>query len=112
MADIEYSDDEVKVDADAYKTQELAFGKYKGKTFEDMIKTKRTRGYLKYLLQWDELKPETRAHIDNALLAYDQGKKKLQRPTAKATSPKTTPPPKRRAVPVWQAPPDDNNVCE
>ena len=28
MADIEYSDDESQVEPDAYKTEELAFGKY------------------------------------------------------------------------------------
>lgn len=72
--DIEYSDDEAQVEVDAYKTQELPFGKYKGSTFESMIKTPKTRGYLKYLLKWDELQAVTRAHINQALEAYAQSK--------------------------------------
>ena len=75
-ADIEYSDDESQVDRNAYKTETLAFGKYKGSTFAHMIKTPLTRGYLKYLLRWDELKPTTRAHIQNALASYTSKKEK------------------------------------
>jgi hypothetical protein len=85
-ADIEYSDQEAEVDMDAYKTEQLAFGKYKGCTFEHMIKTRRTREYLKYLLKWDELKSVTREHIRNALDAYDNAKKLQMVPTNQMAS--------------------------
>lgn len=89
-ADIEYSDDEVQVDVDGYKTAELAFGKYRGRTFGNMMKTPRTRGYLKYLLKWDELKPVTRAHIQYALAAYENSKKKHAAKRTTSPSPSST----------------------
>jgi hypothetical protein len=97
MADIEYSDDEAQVDPEAYKTEELAFGKYKGWTFENMINKPLHRGYLKYLLKWDELKPVTRIHIQQALAAYDKGKKKNAPPPKKKKS-SSSEPPKRKKV--------------
>lgn len=96
MADIEYSDDESQVEPDAYKTEELAFGKYKGSTFEHMIQKPLTRGYLKYLLKWDDLKPITRIHIQQALAAYDKSKKKQIPPPAPRKKRKNSESPKRR----------------
>ncbi len=89
-AEIEFSESEVEVDVDAYKSETLPFGKYKGTTYEDMIRTPLLRGYLKYLLKWEELKPETRALINSALAVYNKSKpaKAKPLPTTPATKKK------------------------
>jgi hypothetical protein len=101
--DIEYSDDEVAVEPDAYKTELLAFGKYKGRTIGSMIATQKTRSYLKYLLKWDELKSVTRAHIQAAFAAYEGGKTR-NRPPADAK-------PRKRKYEDWD-PEDLSNDCK
>jgi hypothetical protein len=97
-SDIEYSEEEAEVDVDSYKTEELPFGKYRGCTFEYMIRTPRTREYLKYLLKWDELKPVTRANIKYALAAYNKSKNKQQgrKPGSKETKNRSESPKRKR----------------
>lgn len=58
------------------KDFKLVFGKFKGKTLQDMLITSRGRNYLKYLLRWDELRPYTKEHITLALSLY---KKQMKR---------------------------------
>lgn len=50
----------------------LAFGKYKGKRLESMIKSKKRRDYIKYLLEWDKLRDDTRANIQAAMEHYEE----------------------------------------
>lgn len=47
------------------RTNTIAFGKHKGKTYQDILKE--DPEYLEYLLKWDELKPETRTIIEIVL---------------------------------------------
>ncbi len=58
------------------KNFKLAFGKYKGRNLDDMIKTGRRRNYLRYLTKWDELRPSTKQNIDCALQEYSIQKEK------------------------------------
>ena len=48
----------------------LLLGKYKGSTMSEMIATRRTRGYLRYLLKWDELNAFTSRMITISLEYY------------------------------------------
>ena len=75
-SDQDYSDTDEQLevtwsDASGFK---LAFGKYKGRTLEDMIKTGRRRSYLRYLLNWDELRTTTKKHVQCAMLEYKKNK--------------------------------------
>ncbi len=47
-----------------------------------MILKSETREYLRYLLSWDKLKPDTRANIACALEHYDETKSKRSKTTA------------------------------
>lgn len=55
----------------------LAFGMYRGKTLEAMIKTKKRRDYLKYLLSWDQLKEDTQGNIQAAMEHYEDLKSSM-----------------------------------
>lgn len=72
LQDVEFSDDEVLLTWEEASTFELPFGKYKGVSLADMIKSKQRRGYLRYLQEWDKLRPDTRASIEVSLNHYDQ----------------------------------------
>ena len=76
--EIEYSDDEQTLSWDTVQMFKLAFGKYQGKRLAIMIRKSDTREYLRYLLSWDKLKPNTRANINCALKHYDETKKKRE----------------------------------
>ena len=61
-------------DWETAKDFKLAFGKYKGRLLSCMIKTKRRRDYMRYLLGWDELRETTRANVQCALDTYKKEK--------------------------------------
>ena len=69
----EWSDDENKTGD--WRTFELRFGKYKGTPMQEMIKTQRKRGYLRYILQWDDIRPGTERAIKNALAVHNDMKR-------------------------------------
>ena len=52
----------------------LRFGKYKGTTLSNMITQGRTRGYLRYILGWNDIRPNTALNINKALAHYDKMK--------------------------------------
>lgn len=52
----------------------LRFGKYKGTTLSNMITQGRTRGYLRYILKWPDIRPNTALNINRALSHYDKMK--------------------------------------
>jgi len=64
---VEWSDDDERHD---WSTFELRFGKYKGTTLNEMIKTQRKRGYLRYILQWDDIRPATASAVKDALAVH------------------------------------------
>ena len=53
-----------------WRTYKLAFGKNKGVPLSEMIKTARGRSYLRYILKWDDVRPNTSANINSALAYY------------------------------------------
>lgn len=67
----------------------IRFGKYKGTTLADMITRGRTRGYLRYILTWSDLRPESHSNISAALAHYD----KLKRDKEAAELASLPPPP-------------------
>ena len=70
------SEDDLQVTWTKAKTFKLAFGLYKDRRLHEMIKTKKRRNYLKYLLSWDKLRDITRKNIECALEQYEGMKKK------------------------------------
>ena len=70
------SEDELKVTWTKAKHFKLAFGLYRDRRLHEMIKTKKRRNYLKYLLSWDKLRDITRKNIECALEQYEGMKKK------------------------------------
>lgn len=72
MDEIEWSDGEETVEWMDAKGFKLPFGRYKERPLLDMIKTKQRRSYLRYLLEWTELKPYTRARIQCAVDYFDE----------------------------------------
>ena len=81
-SDVEFSDDEGPVTWSKAKSFKIRFGKHKGKTMEAMIKTKNRRAYLVYLMDWKDIRPETRDNIDITLAEYERLKKTLAKPTS------------------------------
>lgn len=52
----------------------LRFGKYKGTTLDTMIQKGRTRQYLRYILKWPDIRPNTADNINQALAHYNMMK--------------------------------------
>ena len=72
--DIIFSDDEneeFEVTWEQVQTYRIPFGQHRDKTFGDMIKRGKTRSYLRWLMTWDELRDNTRTHIECALEHYN-----------------------------------------
>ena len=65
---------DTEVGTDSWENFTLRFGKFKGMTLSDMIKKGRTRGYLRYILSWPDIRPHTAANIDRALQVYNASK--------------------------------------
>ena len=79
IRDVVYSDEEestmdTEVGTDSWENFTLRFGKFKGTTLSEMIKNGRTRGYLRYILSWPDIRPHTAANIDRALQVYNASK--------------------------------------
>ena len=74
-----FSDDEEVFQADSVtwkmaKKYKLIFGKHKGRQLSSLTRNKADRNYLRYLLEWEDLREEPRAHIACALEHYAQKK--------------------------------------
>jgi hypothetical protein len=54
------------------KNFKLRFGRYKGKRLDQLIKTKKRRNYLTYLLKWDSLREDGRANIKCVMEHYQE----------------------------------------
>jgi hypothetical protein len=74
--DFSESEDELQTTWTKAKNFKLVFGIYKDRRLHEMIKTKKRRNYLKYLLSWDKLREVTRNPIECALEQYENMKKK------------------------------------
>ena len=81
-----FSDDE-QVTWEKARRFKIVFGKrYNGKRLASMIKSKKRRDYLKYILSWDKVRPDTAANIRAALDQY--GEMKIQRSDPKPAKPR------------------------
>lgn len=69
----EFSDDDEEPTVQ-WRDATLGFGKYKGWTIESMLNKSKQRGYLRYLLKWDNLRQDTRTQITDALKYYESVK--------------------------------------
>ena len=74
---ITYSDEE---DSDGWALSDwrefvIRFGKFKGQTVKDLVSTGRGRGYLRYILSWPDIRPETAHFIKLGLAHYSELKK-------------------------------------
>jgi hypothetical protein len=74
------------------KVFQVPFGRYKGKLLKNMLKSKKRRDYLRYLLKWDDLRDNTKDNITCALQHYTDTKtaasvkkEKLKKPKKGAT---------------------------
>lgn len=52
----------------------MPFGKHKGKTMVEMIRTKDGRDYLRYMCNWKDLRSDTKAIFECALEVYNNYK--------------------------------------
>lgn len=72
----------------------LRFGKYKGSTLDTMIQKGRTRQYLRYILKWPDIRPNTADNINQALAHYARMKEARANaddlPDAPSSPPKLT----------------------
>jgi hypothetical protein len=72
---IEFSDDQQDITWDKAKRFKIVFGKHKGKRLGALVKKAKHREYLRYLLTWSEIRPDTQANITCALEHYADAKK-------------------------------------
>lgn len=96
---VTFSDDEDNSstfgdDVSKWETFVVRFGKYKGQTLASMITRGRTRGYLRYILSWPDIRPNTHANITAALAHYDKLKKEREERAMKEDELVLPPPPK------------------
>lgn len=78
---VTFSDDEDKTyddDVANWETYVIRFGKFKGHTLASMITRGRTRGYLRYILSWPDIRPNTQKNIKAALDHYSSLKKERE----------------------------------
>jgi hypothetical protein len=78
---VTFSDDESDYNDDVsnWETFVIRFGKYKGQTLASMITKGRTRGYLRYILSWPDIRPNTHRNITAALDHYNKLKREKER---------------------------------
>jgi len=75
--DIVYSDDDAdeegnpKTELEKAFAHKLLFGKHKNKSLGEMLASRDRRSYLRYLLDWDDLREQTRSAIDMVLGYYN-----------------------------------------
>jgi hypothetical protein len=67
----DFSDSEPVIDWNSCRSFALPFGKYRGETLGVLVRTKKTREYLRWLLTWEEIREETEAQIRCVLEHYD-----------------------------------------
>lgn len=84
--EIVFSDDEndcgrsdKSSDSGSWENFSLRFGKYKGCTLSTMIEKGRTRQYLRYILKWPDIRPNTADNINQALAHYARMKEAARR---------------------------------
>ena len=71
--DFDTDDDIITPTAEEAFQFTLTFGKHKGETVAEVMKTKKGRSYLKYVLEkWDALLPEQAIMLDFALKAWEE----------------------------------------
>jgi len=76
--ELEFSDDCSEVTWNSAKRFKLVFGKNKGKRLGALVKRAKHRDYLRWLLTWDEIRPDTAANITCCLQHYDDLKSRRQ----------------------------------
>lgn len=97
---VTFSDDEDTTtssfadDASKWETFVIRFGKFKGQTLASMITRGRTRGYLRYILSWPDIRPNTHLNISAALAHYDKLKKEREARKMEEDEVVLPPPPK------------------
>lgn len=74
--DYDFSDDEQDMD---WREMPVRFGMYRGQTLGEVMKTKRGRSYVQYLLSWDELRDDMRKACEVATRDYTAAKQKRRR---------------------------------
>ena len=79
--EIDFSDEENQYDqynhdVNDWRNFQLRFGKHKGRSLQFMIHNPRDRSYLRYVLKWDDIRPNTAENIRAALSHYEEEKKK------------------------------------
>ena len=67
--EMEFSGDEELMTWQSAKRFKLLFGKHRGKSLGSVVRTMKGREYLRYILNWSELRPETGDQI-KCVLAY------------------------------------------
>ncbi len=76
----DYSD----VEETTWERFKISFGaKYKGRYLRDMIKTRKRREWLRYMLDWDKLCDTARRYFECALSHYAEQKAKARPPLTK-----------------------------
>ncbi len=76
---IVFSDDEkAPLTWETARRWKLPFGKHRGERVGMLVCDKKTRNYLRYLLEWDGLLPEARAILDFALTYYKALKREAE----------------------------------
>jgi hypothetical protein len=68
-SEMEFSGDEEPITWQSAKRFKLLFGKHRGKSLGSIVRTMKGREYLRYILNWSELRPETGDQI-KCVLAY------------------------------------------
>jgi hypothetical protein len=95
---VTFSDDESEYNDDVanWETFVVRFGKYKGQTLASMITKGRTRGYLRYILSWPDIRPNTQRNITAALDHYKKLKREREEQAMKEDEEVLPSPPKLR----------------
>lgn len=54
-----------------WRNFEIRFGKFRGHNLSQMLEKSRTRAYLRYILGWQDIRPNTAENIRKALAHYE-----------------------------------------
>jgi hypothetical protein len=77
--DIQFSEDEEDLTWESVRMWKFPFGKHQGKRIASLIRKKDTRDYLRYICEWNDLRPETKAKLEFALDYYKQKSSKANK---------------------------------
>jgi hypothetical protein len=72
---IEFSDEPQTITWETAKRFKLVFGQHRGKRLAILVKSAKNRDYLRYLLSWENIRPDTAANISCVLNHYEEVKK-------------------------------------